>query len=262
MQNLNFPSATKIFTLVLIFIISFSSCKKKETQPAQTTNTGGGGTTGGSTPIPSNATQFYGLFRSGVYTSISPGLPATSYTNASAYFSNQPVVAMYPASAVTVSKVFINGDSLNYNPTQKYYMAYSQVNLASETWSINGMNGIGSFSYTTNAITPSCGDLSMLPDSISKSSTFTLAINNISNSSMGSLIIYDGTGSMNGYYSTILNQGNNTVTVTPANLSSLATTTSGNIIVVLSNKKGVYFSGKDYQFSREYQYFKYIKIKS
>jgi hypothetical protein len=55
--------------------------------------------------------------------------------------------------------------------------------------------------------------------------------------------------------------GNNVITVTPADLASLPTSTNGVISINLENKQGIIYSSKAYSFSREAQYNKKIKIK-
>lgn len=248
----------KSISILIILILFGSSCKKKAGPPEPVPPSSGLPSADGST---SNATQFYGIFTTGNYTTVPIGGSAFTTTNARAYFSNQPVAYMYLASSVMVNKIFLNNDSLSYNTSYKYYVPNYPVNLATETWSVNGANGIGSFSYANNILEPTCSGLNTLPDSISKGTGFTVNINNIINSSYGSLIVFDGTGSTSGIYSTPLNLGNNAITVSSTNLSALSTTTNGNIAIVLSNKRAVIFSNKDFQFSRESQYNKHIKIR-
>lgn len=249
------------YTLVLtVFLFALASCKKDDTKPA---------TPASNTPYtppadgsPSQASQFYGIFRMGEYTTATS---TSTYVNimGSAYFSNQPVSSMYSASSVKVAKVYLNSDSLTYSSTYKYYNLYSIANLASETWSVNGANGISSFTFANaGAVTPTCTGLNNVQDSISISTGFTVNVNNVSNFTTGSIILFDGTGNANGYYATVLSAGNNAIVVSPANLASL---TPGNanakFAIVLSNDKAFIFGGKDFKFSREAQYTKDIKIK-
>jgi len=245
--------------LYLILISSLIvSCKKKDDAPAPVTPAPSGPPADGS---PSNATQFYGIFTSGNYMSMVGGGPPITSVMARAYFSNQAIAYMYSASSIKVNNVYLNNDSLAYNPVSKYYLPSYPVNLATETWSVNGANGIGSFNFTNNALQPSCSGYSNLPDSISKSVGFTVNINNVTNFTYGSLLVFDGTGNISGYYSVQLNAGDNVINVTPTNLSSVSTTTNGYMTIVLTNKSAYVFSGKDFQFCRESQYTKYIKIK-
>jgi len=246
-----------ILAMACISVIIFASCKKDKTEPAPVNNTPSTPAADGSV---SYATQFYGIFTTFQNTTV---ISPTTFTSlsANAYFSNQATPYSNSASAVKVAGVYLNGDSLSYNTTYSNYSIYNNVSFATETWSVNGANGIGNFSFTNNAVTPSCTGYSTIADSISKAVGFTVSLNNVSNITSASLIVFDGTGNPNSTYSQPIVIGKNVLTVTGANLSAMATSTNGIIAVVLSNKKAFVFSGKDYQFSREAQYSKHIKIK-
>lgn len=251
----------KITVLVTIMILVLVSCKKEEKQPANNnTNTGGGGG-GGTYLVPSNATAFSGIFTTGNYVG-STIVGTTTYTfnsiMARAYFSSSPQSYINSGTAVTVNKVYLNGDSLSYSTSSQYYNSSGTVNIASETWSVNGANGIGTFSMTHNITTPSASGYLNFPDSISISTGFSVSINNVANAKVANLLLSDGVG---GFHVKTLQTGNNSVTVTPSNLSSLSTSTVGYIALLLSNSKAYVFSNKDYEFNREYQYTKSIKIK-
>jgi hypothetical protein len=90
-----------------------------------------------------------------------------------------------------------------------------------------------------------------------------MVINNVSNITSGDVFIYDGTGNLSGSYSPVLTAGNNTITVSPSNLSGCATgNANAQISITLSNKKAYTFGGKAFAFDRQTQYTKKIKIKS
>ncbi len=250
----------KLAILLLVVGLIIISCKKEDKQPAPTTTNTTGGS--GSNYYPaSSATVFSGIFTTGNYVG-STIVGSTTYTfdanDARAYFSNSPQQYINTTTAVTVNKVYLNGDSLSYNSSYKYYTSINSVSLVSETWSVSGANGIGTFSITNNFITPSATGYLALPDSISLSSGFTVTINNVSNASSASIFLSDGG---TGFYTANLQSGNNTLTITPANLSGVSTTTNGNLALLLSSKKAYTISSKDYQFNREFQFNKSVKIK-
>lgn len=250
----------KLFILILIISSTvFFSCKKDKTEPAPVTNTPIAPPADGS---PSSATQFSGIFTSGNYNTITSNtVAATPYAMAKAYFTNQPTPYIYTATSVMVNKVYLNGDTVGYNATYKYYFVSSMVNLATETWSVNGANGIGSFSVNINAVNPGIDLPYNFPDSVSKSVGFTMVVNNVTNAAKANLFVHDGTNSVNGSVSKMMVNGNNTITFSPADLANLTVTNNGFIFIVLNNSKAFVYSGKDFQFNREAQYTKYIKIK-
>jgi hypothetical protein len=241
----------KLAVLVMLAGLAIIACKKEEKQPSTPTNTGGGGGGGGNNqPQVSNATAFSGIFSASTNTYYSASFQYIG-SNAYAYFSNMPQPFINSSSAVTVSSVYLNNDPLVYDPTSKYYITTNTVNLTSETWTVNGANGIGTFTFAnTNALTPKANNLSTLPGTISLSSGFTLNITGVANITGAQLIVYDGSA----IYSRTVNVGTNNINVTPTDLSGLTTSTAGIIGIVMENKKAYIFSGKDYQFNREAQY--------
>lgn len=246
------------FILILVATIFMLSCKKDNTTPAPVNNTPYTPPADGST---SNATSFSGIFTTGSYTTDIPNNTVFSNESARVYFSNSPTPYMSSATAVSVNKVYLNADTLMYNAVGKQYSGYYPVNLATETWSVNGANGIASFSISISATTPGFTFSNALPDSISRANGFTVTINNVTNAEKASIMVFDGTNSMNGSVSKNLNTGNNTIVFSGTDLANLITTSTGYIAIVLSNDQVFYFSGKDYQFLREAQYNKHIKIK-
>jgi hypothetical protein len=256
---------TKLLVMVLFAGLIILSCKKEDKQPAPTNNTGGGGGGGGGNNYPaSSASVFSGIFTTGRYVgSFTSGTTTVNFdiNQASAYFSNTPMQYVNSSTAVKVSTVALNGDSLWYNSSSKYYLSNSTssagIGLASEAWSVTGANGIATFSVSNNFVTPSATGYTALPSTINKSSTYVFNINNVANSTSSEFLISDGAS---GIYFKTLQSGNNTFTVSPSDLSSLATTTMGSMALILSNKKAYVISGKDYQFNREFQYNNTIQI--
>lgn len=252
-----------IFITLTISGLLFFACKKKDTTPTDTSSGSGGGagtTTGGSTTggTPSSATQFSGILTCGLY-GTATGTTVFSFPAARAYFSGQPVPYITPTYSVKVTNVYFNNDSLPFSIANGYYSSSGFVSLATENWSVSGANGIGTFTCASNLALPGWQSIN-LPDSISKSVGVNFNITNVANFKTANLIITDNLGG-SGYYLQALTTGSNAINLTPANLSAIGTTTGGSLIVSLTNSKVLKFSGKDYQFNKEYQYFKTIKIK-
>jgi hypothetical protein len=250
----------KISVLVICMILILVSCKKEEKGPAPTVGTGTG-SGGGNTPVVSNATTFYGIFTTGSYSTVlsSTDTPSSSQM-ASSYFSSQATQYINSATAVKVNNIWLNGDSLSYNSSNKYYTQYWNVNLSTETWSVNGANGIGTFTININTITPSVNTINF-QDSISISAGFSVAVNNVSNITSARILVFDGTNTSSSYVQKTINAGNNTIIFTPADLANLTPTQTGYLALVLTNSKAYKVSGKDYQFNREAQCTMHFKIK-
>lgn len=250
----------KKILIIAIALVSFAACKKDKTTPSNTTSNNTGTPPADGTQ--SNATTFNGIFTTGSYSTDIPNNPISSSKSARAYFSNTPMQYMNQTTAVSVNKVYLNNDSLWYNSTGKYYNSMWPVNLATETWSVNGANGIASFSISVNSIDPSFVLGNPFPDSISVSAGFTVNVNNVTNAKYAYVSILDGTNNTNGFVNKTINTGNNTIVFSASELNALTLTNTGYLFVVLSNDQAFYFSSKSYQFVREIQYNKHIKIKS
>jgi hypothetical protein len=250
----------QILLIIALGLLVFGACKKKDASPATPANT----TTTGAPPAdgsPTNATSYYGIFTTVINNHLDQ-TPPTS-TLAFVWFGSQPYQFAYSPVAVKVNQLRLNGDTMWYYNITNEYNSWYPVNLATETWSVNGANGIPSFSYNVSTTQPSCTNYTSLPDSISKSAGFTVTVNNITNTTFATLDVFDGTGNLSGVYSPTLAAGNNTITVTPSNLSGFVTgNTAAQITIVLSNKKAYTFGGKAFAFDRETQYTKKLKIKS
>lgn len=248
--------------LSTLLIIAIVSCKKKDKDPPA--NNGGSGTgtstTGGTTTTggvnPSTATSFHGILTIGNYAS-SFGTFSITSSSARAYFSSMATQYMNPSTSVKAGQIYLNNDSLPYSNQNNYYTTTTPVNLAAATWSVSGGNGIPAFKHAVTNAVPVYGIVNF-PDTISKTNTFTLAVNSVS-AQIALLFIMDGSSSMV-KYTTPLKNGNNTLTITPANMQTLQSGT-GSIIMSLQNTYAVSVSKKDFQISQEAQNFRQIVIK-
>lgn len=249
--------------VIILVIVSIAlSCKKEDKQPTTSATSGGGLSSGYPT---SNATLFSGMFTTGRYMGkhVYQSMTYTFDINkAWAYFTATPQAVPVLSTATSANGVFLNGDSLLFDiPSFSFYSNSTStmgISLASETWSVNGAFDIPTFTITNNFTTPSATGYLSFPDSISKASGFIVSVNNVSNSTTSNLLVTDNFGN---FCIKALNEGSNTVTITPSDLSSLFTFTAGSISVELSNRKAFVISNKDYLFTRQFQYIKDLNIK-
>jgi len=230
--------------ICLFIILLFTLCHKKDDKPA-TTSANSNTNNNPNTPC-------YGFLTVSNYTTEAFG---QSYSSAvsRAFFSSQASSYMNYSASVKVGDVSLNNNSLTYDSLYYGYSSYLDTIPVSEAWSVNGANGIPSFTYANSEVFPSC-DAVTLPDTIKKSAGFSVNISNVENITSGTFIVYDGSGSLTGSFTTSLHSGNNSISITPANLGNLTTNLSNAMLIVeLENATVVSFSGKSFKFIHEAQ---------
>ncbi|MBP7810100.1 MAG: hypothetical protein KA163_12460 [Bacteroidia bacterium] len=244
-----------ILILILVGSLSFS-CRKKEKEATPTTPA----FVSDSPYTISTATVYSGIFTSSTNTTIITPTSSVINNGSIAFFSNTVVPSMDWGSSVTVSNISSNNNVLNYDPVNYYYVNSALVNLNNEVWQVQGSNGIPSFKYTSDNNAPDCTSFNSIPDSISLSAGFTININNVVNCLPGASDISVGCLSQF-LINKPLNNGNNVITYTPAELSALTPDNTGVAIILLEERKVVNIYGKDFQFVRVNRLVKSIKVK-
>lgn len=244
----------KKFFAVLLCAFLVHGCKKKDPPPAPAPYSP---PADGSISV---ATSFYGVFTTGVYaTQVAPGIIYQSI-NCRAWVGNQPSQEMNTNYSVKAGRITLNGDSLLYNSSSKYYQQNFSVpvNLDTEIWNVQGGNGISAFTHSNSVATPSFTGEENLPDSVSKSAGVTILINDVSSTSYAVIYLMDDASRAARFQ---LKPGNNILTFSPQQLSFLKTTNNGEIYILLQNTMAYVYGSKDFQFQRENQFTKKLKIK-
>lgn len=208
----------------------------------------------------STATAYQGVFASNSFTIMSPG-NSEAHHNSNAYFYISPEINNMPGNMASVNTVMLNNTSLNYNVSSMSYSAANPSHLLAETWQVQGANSIPSFNYTSKNNTPGCEDFNVAPDTVSKSAGFTISIDNVTNVTGAGIYISDNSNSSAGQVHKLLQNGNNTVTFSPAELSVL-TTGNGYIGISLEHEQVLNFYGKDFKFLKSASVTKVITIKN
>lgn len=240
-------------TAVLIFILLFySSCKKKEIpKPVPVNN-----------PVvlspysASTSNLFSGFFTTVQWKSIKSGTIIASNFNATVFFYSTPINLPSGDPILKVNSIQLNNTIVNYDTTYLMYKTNQPTNFFSQLWQINGSNGIPSFNYS-NTNYPTCINFDVTPDSISKSNSLTININGVSgiNTNNSTFVLFDGFDtSIN--IQRALNNGDNTLTFTPSELSIFNITTGGSFgtaFIFLENSQNLNFYGKDFQFTKQNQ---------
>lgn len=248
MKHFTYPIIIAVFSIVLL------SCKKDdEVEPIDPD-------TGCTNCLPSNATSFNGILKTGTYSITSLQNVTTITSRASAFFSSQPTNVTSAANSITVGAVYINSDTLNYIGGPYYYTNLVPISLAAVTWSVTGANEIPSFTFKNLKENPSYSSIGGLPDTVRKSLGFSFIINDLANSTGASVFLSDGLSTPN-VITKQLYLGSDTVMFTPEDLTAVLTSTSAVITLFIENSFAVKVEEKDFKMSREKSYTKQVIIK-
>ncbi|MBP8033877.1 MAG: hypothetical protein KAZ71_04715 [Bacteroidia bacterium] len=242
---------------ITLLSLALTSCKK-EKAPGPVPEPEAQGIFPNSPYTVSNATKFHGVFSLYKQTLFSNA----NYSNYVVSFNDTASANYYPGNLISVSRVKLNSNPINLDTTFHDYRAYDLFSgdNATETWQIQGANGIPSFNYTSYT-DPKCTNYSTIPDSfnISTGVTFTLNITNVDAIGNHGIGLNDNSGHFTPEKP--LHNGINVITFTSADFINFVTVGMGNIGMGLSNTEVLNFYGKDFQFVKRRTYEKLIKIK-
>jgi hypothetical protein len=244
---------------ITLLSLALTSCKK-EKAPAPVPEPEAQGIFPNSPYTVSNATKFHGIFSLTKFTLFS----VANHYDYGVSFYDTASANYYISNLVPVVSVRLNFKTVNLDTTFPEYKVYdisTTPDYGTETWQIQGANGIPSFNYTSYT-DPKCANFATLPDSfnISTGVTFTLNITNVD--AIGNHCI--GLNDNSGHFTTNkpLQNGINVITFTNADLINLNPTSAGALdIMALRNTEVLNFYGKNFQFIKTRSYNKFIKIK-
>jgi hypothetical protein len=245
-QNILPMKKTVLFLTVLIVLAI--SCKKKEENPIEPVASS-----------PSDPNMFNGFLISSTWTNSIGGSNKTTGQGAEARFHATPVKNFGGPNDINLNYLSVNNATLT-NDNMFVYMLMSPndtLNLAVDTWSVNGSSVIPSFSFTNTNPYPSCANFNIIPDSMSKTKGFKFTIDNVTNITSGWLSIGDGVAAMLNYS---IVPGTNIVEVKPSELRTMAIGTSGFITLDLEATVKHSFSGKNFKFIKKAYLTKSFKI--
>ena len=243
---------------IALLSLALTSCKK-EKAPAPVPEPEAQGIFSNSPYTVSNATKFHGVFTLKKFTLFSF---SNHYDYGVAFYDTAS--ANYDTSnLVPVASVRLNLKNINLDTSFPEYKVYDLINTAdyvTETWQIQGANGIPSFNYTSST-DPKCTNFATLPDSfnISTGVTFTLNVTNIDPTVTQYISLNDNAGHFTNAKS--FQSNTNVITFTNADLINLNPMSTGSLDITLKNTEVLNFYGKDFQFIKTRLYNKFIKIK-
>lgn len=245
-----------IFALIFCVVFSCKKNKKPNPIPPQTTFT--------NSPYSVSTSSVYsGSFNSVKWSNIISSTYTVNGDFSEVYFFNPARPDPDYGIGSSINKLSCSNQMIEFDTIYKGYRNYSAINFGNEYWQVVGSNGIPSFNFY-NSNTPSCSNFNVTPDSISKSSGFTINLTGVVNVTTNGLEIrfFDGINSDNNIYKPISN-GNNIITFSPAELSAFNLTTggyNGYIYITLENNQTLNFYGSDFKFSKKNLFSKPIKI--
>lgn len=240
-------------SLPLLFLSLFLvfSCKKKDSTPEPAATT-----TGSSSSWPT----YYGVLSSSQFDLVMSGTISSTGAQNTAYFSTSPIYnsssmsegVISPLNAGTVSLNSTIFKASNQSGSIFYQDTTSTLFSSSYVWSVSGAAGVPAINYTYTAARPSYTGWAALQDTIKLSQTNVINLTGITGADEIVVTLY-GTATLQRNL-----PGNATsVTLTSADLSSMSTTTAGNIIVSCFKNTYQSFGGKDYKFKAGYELFKF-----
>jgi hypothetical protein len=238
-----------IFASVTILICIAISCKKK----TSTTNSANSGSTTNSTTAGSGISGGF-IFQRYIYNLPSSSTNTTLIQVGVAYFFSSPVISIVGQPYTDAGTVTINNIKLDKQATPGNGAAYSSdgeyINALPLIISISGTSSFAATTFTdSGSFFPDLSNIAQFPAVISKSVGLSFVLNNLVNTTTTELTI--------GGKSISFTQ-NNTLTINPSDLSSVATTTSTTLIfkcISTASQKQT-FNGKIYDFNYSTTYYK------
>jgi hypothetical protein len=234
----------KKISLNFILILITLSCKKNNSNPY--TGSSGSNSTGG----------YYAILTTAKMQSLFSGTLTASFNSVGAYFSSTPATSTNPSTAVTVNQVSLNGTVLKYS-TSSYSDTTFSITYPPINWTVNGANGIPTFTFTNTNPMPAFTGYSSWPDTIYRNQNATVQMAGVSGADLITVIITDQTHS-------VLQQMSLTgtsVNFSSSQLSGLTATNSGALVVALDKSNAQNINGKPMNFLNAYQLTKAVVLK-
>ena len=236
----------KVIALSAVVAIGLSACSKSSDNPIETITPPSGNTTG-TTPSFADGYGALAAVSTISYQLIAGTLvPITLNTGVAAFYTTAGSGSMSDAGAVT-----LNGKALTKQSNNSYvYSNYTDPLLFSGTvtWTVAGSSTVPAISASDDKPIPSYSDYASLPVSITRSAGFTL---DLSGKISGADSVYVVIVSSSGQIIKHLSGSPSQCVFTPAELGTLAASSTGIIEVCPWNYKSEDFSSKKFYFVNE-----------
>jgi hypothetical protein len=242
------------FLCAFLMVISFLSCKKKESTPESTAST-----TGSTSTVPAN---YYGVLFATQFDMVMSGTLTPGGGSSTAFFSASPIINSSTISEGVISAlnggtVSLNSTVLKINTSGSIYYSDTTYTLFNSpySWSVSGATGVPAISHSFSASRPTFTGYASLKDTIKISQTNVINLTGITGADEIVVTLSGG-----GYVMRNLPGNTTSLTLTSADLSGLTPTTGGSMFVSCFKNEYKSFGGKDYKFKTGYQLYKQIVV--
>jgi hypothetical protein len=249
-----------LFILTLVALVSFSCKKEKKDEQAGANQLS---TNGGQK---SADTAWYGWLAVQREFQINPsGIVQvnTGYTTSHAFFTDQPATNLQIANvqpATNLNYVEVDGVILNTISFKDDFGSYFYIDTtngsfsAPHHWKVDGKGLIPDIDYIHWAMYPSYQGYANLPDTIYKSTSFTIELNGLQNCNTVILSLAGG------YKAVEVNGTSAEITFPVSELTLLPPFNSVELRLTFVNNNGQLFNGKSFNFITSTHYFKDIRV--
>lgn len=228
---------------VLSLLLIFSSCNKEKSVPTAPVD-------------PSGSPGYSGVLIASSYTYGVWG-PMQTRQGAQARFYRTTNPGLGPANDVKLKRISVNGIPLLMDETS-YFLPNSEdpIDLSVDTWSITSADAFPSFTFKNEIPFPACKDIRVIPDTISKSKGASFLVEDVTNSTTGSLQIMSGL-----YFKTYtISVGTNNIEIKPSDLNGFIPDSMATINLWMKHNQDQWAGGRRFQFSKEAYLYKKLVV--
>jgi hypothetical protein len=232
--------------ILLISVLAFSSCKKKDSTPEPTnTGGGGGGTTNGGVNNGTGPASYNAIFEIVKPTVKFGGSYLVANTNARAFLSNQLVSNEMPGGYMNMGQVKLNNVIFaNHQGSTNYsYQDTANSNfIAPYNWTISGSSNFTAAAFTNTTAFPAFPNYNTaIPDSVSKATGFDISLTGTSDCDFIEAFIIGGSSTF--LFPKYIAGNSAKITFSSSELSAVATGT-GYLSLKFSNDNVQSINGK------------------
>lgn len=233
----------KIILFSATIVLTTAACKKSTPAPSTGTNT------------TSSNTGYYAVLTEGRLQSVYSGALSAPFNNFSAQFYSVPTTSTTTSNTVAVNSVSLNGTTMKLSGSQYADTTFSIICPPGQ-WAVNGVGVIPSFTYTNNNAIPSLTGYSSWPDTIYRNQNITIPMT-VTGADLITVMIMDGTKGASQQMSLTASF----VNFSSSQLSSLAATNNGALVVLMDKSNVQNISGKSMNFLNAYELSKTVVLK-
>lgn len=176
--------------------------------------------------------------------------------NIAAYFTYTPTANITPSDFNKAGNVKFNNDPLDYDNSKKFYSETEVSSISQQNWKVSGHSTIPNMNFIYNGILPNFTiNPSLVNDTLKKSDTLLVYINNIQNADSIMISISDNQQSPNQHHVALLAPNYSNTYYIPPTLFTLLSVGSKAVITIDAIKYNYQtVSGKRFLFRNIYSF--------